>query len=187
MSQCLSIGTPVLVCVCRGSPISGSFPTLLPSAFLILVELRPEAYSSPVQHCQKICVCARGWGIGGSSSPWGPIAFTVVCGLPCLCQWRRRGSKLDQPETAGLILGPKGDGKHHVLCCQLRPQTFTLVWRRRLGKGVAGLVKRTRATGAKVGTFEARWGSPAASELGLESALTPATVRGSVEVGTQPL
>lgn len=45
--------------------------------------------------------------------------------------------------------------------------------RRSLGKGIPGLVKRTRAAGAKVGTFEAKWGSPAVSELGLESLLQP--------------
>lgn len=67
---------------------------------------------------------------------------------------------------------------------------FTLVGRRSLGKGVAGLVKRTRATGAKVGTFEARWGGHLLLlSLGSreERALTPAAVRGSVEGGTQPL
>lgn len=73
------------MCVCVGAaPISGSFSTLLPSAFLVLVELRPTPPQSNT--AKNLCMC-QGSGVGDSSSLWGPIAFTVVCGLSCLCQW----------------------------------------------------------------------------------------------------
>lgn len=47
-----------------------------------------EAYSSPVQHCQKSVYVP---GVGGREwlCLWGSIVFTVVRGLTCLCQWWR--------------------------------------------------------------------------------------------------
>lgn len=82
LSQCLSIRKPVLVCVCvAGSPISGSFSTLLPSAFLVLVELRPTPPQSNT--AKNLCTC-QGSGVGSSCSLWGSIVFTVVWGLAYL-------------------------------------------------------------------------------------------------------
>lgn len=114
------------MCVCRGSPISGSFPTLLPSAFLILVELRPEAYSSPVQHCQKnLCMC-QGLGVRGQLQPLGIDCFYCglwpVLSLSVVVKRQQAGSARVLGDTAGFILGPKGEAKHHVLCCLLGPQ-----------------------------------------------------------------
>lgn len=200
LSQCLSIRKPVLVCVCvAGSPISGSFSTLLPSAFLVLVELRPTPPQSNT--AKNLCMC-QGSGVGSSSNLWGSIVFTVVWGLAYLCQWWRMkrqytGSARVLGDTAGSHSGTEVKLQAHSLCylggsCLPRALLFSpklcLHWwgRRSSGRGITGLVKRTGASGAKVGTFEARWGSPAASELGLERAVTPATVR-SVRGGTQPL
>lgn len=163
------------MCVCRGSPISGSFPTLLPSAFLILVELRPEAYSSPVQHCQKnLCMC-QGLGVRGQLQPLGIDCF--YCGLwPVLSVsgGEEAASRISQSSGRHCWFYSGSKRRSQAPCPLLSaraPTLFTLVWRRSLGRGVAGLAKRTRATGAKVGTFETRWGSPAASELGLERGL----------------
>lgn len=173
MSQCLSIGNPVLVCVCAGGgPVSGSFSTLLPSAFLILVELRPTPPQS-YNTAKNLCMCQ---GEGSSPSLWGSDACTVVCALSCLSVVREEGQD-SRParvwETLmGLILGPSENSSPFPLlsgeagaCPEpggslLLSPKFCLHWwgRRSLGFGITELVKRTWATRAKVGTFEAGWG-----------------------------
>lgn len=166
------------MCVCvAGSPISGSFSTLLPSAFLVLVELRPTPPQSNT--AKNLCTC-QGSGVGSSCSLWGSIVFTVVWGLAYLL------TVVENKEAVSWV--SQSSGRHcwvlfwakvrlqaRSLCylgrllpsqsSVVQPQTlFTLVGRSSSGRGITGLVKGTEATGAKVGTFEARCGSPAASE-----------------------
>lgn len=88
LSQCLSIRKPVLVCVCVCSrqPYLWLLFRPLPSAFLVLVELRPTPPQSNT--AKNLCMC-QGSGVGSSSSLWGSIVFIVVWGLAYLCQWWR--------------------------------------------------------------------------------------------------
>lgn len=96
MSQCLSIGNPVLVCVCAGGgPVSGSFSTLLPSAFLILVELRPTPPQS-YNTAKNLCMCQ-----GEGSSPSSGDQMLVLWSVPCpVCQWfEKKDRTADLPES----------------------------------------------------------------------------------------
>lgn len=124
LSQCLSIRKPVLVCVCvAGSPISGSFSTLLPSAFLVLVELRPTPPQSNT--AKNLCMC-QGSGVGSSSNLWGSIVFTVVWGLAYL--------SVVENEEAVYWISPSS-GRHCWVSFWDRsetPSTFPLLSRRLL-------------------------------------------------------
>lgn len=83
------------------------------------------------------------------------LLWSVAC--PVSVSGREeRGSKPDRPEFWETLLVlfwvQKEKPSTMSFAVGSGPQTlFTLVGRRSLGKGVAGLVKRTRATGAKVG------------------------------------
>lgn len=75
----------VFVYLRGGIPVSGFLLPVLPSAFLILVEM--GFYFSPVlQHCQKSVYVPVGGGpaISILGSGQKVVAFNVVCAMSCL-------------------------------------------------------------------------------------------------------
>lgn len=68
--------------------------SLLPSAFPVLVELRPPPPQS-YNTAKNLCLC-QGWE--GQLQPLGiKLLFTVVCTLSCLSE--ERGRRLDQQSS----------------------------------------------------------------------------------------
>lgn len=139
--------------------------SLLPSAFPVLVELRPPPPQS-YNTAKNLCLC-QGWE--GQLQPLGiKLLFTVICTLSCLSE--ERGRRLDQQSSGRYSwvlcwdqsenLNPSSlDPLLSALPSQslrkslrLSPKLCLHWWgRKSLGRGASGV-------GAKVGTFEAGLG-----------------------------